>query len=154
MAKITFFLIESAVADRHVESGHPNRNGDLDMKLISMTAIASVIALSVIVFGATGAAKAAPSFPRDMTVLNMPKAERIVASRAMRSVRRPLRVSPPTAMHLQFAMTSIGDGNAEPSADSRLPIPDSLRLTAGRRRQFMRHRRDWAAPFAFACQDK
>jgi hypothetical protein len=38
-------------------------NGDLNMKINSTTAIASVIALSAIVFGATGAAKAGPIVP-------------------------------------------------------------------------------------------
>jgi hypothetical protein len=38
-------------------------NGDLDMKIISMTAIASVIALSAIAFGVTEAAKAGPIVP-------------------------------------------------------------------------------------------
>jgi hypothetical protein len=36
----------------------------------------------------------------------------------MRSVRQPLRASPPNAMHLQFAMMSIGDGKTEASTDS------------------------------------
>jgi hypothetical protein len=34
IAKITFFIIASAVANLHVESGHPSRNGDLDMRII------------------------------------------------------------------------------------------------------------------------
>ena len=38
-------------------------SGKLNMKIISMTAIASVIALSAIAFGATGAAKAGPIVP-------------------------------------------------------------------------------------------
>src|ERR1700676_648613 len=38
-------------------------NGELNMKIISMTAIASVLALSAIAFGATGAAKAGPIVP-------------------------------------------------------------------------------------------
>jgi Protein of unknown function (DUF3551) len=37
---------------------------ELDMKIISMTAIASVIALSIAALGATGAAKAGPIVPR------------------------------------------------------------------------------------------
>jgi hypothetical protein len=57
-----------------------------------------------------------------MIVSNMPKAGRIVASQAMRSVRRPLRASPPNAMHLQLAMMSIGDGKAEASTDSNFQI--------------------------------
>lgn len=92
------------------------------MKIISMTAIAAVTALSVVAFGATGTAKAGPIVPPDMTVSNMPKAGRIAASRATRSVRRPLRASPPNAMHPQFAMMSIGDGKAEVSASSSYQI--------------------------------
>ena len=38
-------------------------NGDLDMKIISTMAIASVVALSVVAFGATGAANAGPIVP-------------------------------------------------------------------------------------------
>lgn len=38
-------------------------NGDLDMKIISMMAITSVVALSVVAFGATGAANAGPIVP-------------------------------------------------------------------------------------------
>ena len=38
-------------------------NGDLDMKIISMTAIASVIALSAIAFGTTEPANAGPIVP-------------------------------------------------------------------------------------------
>src|SRR5256885_14645651 len=39
-------------------------NGDLDMKIISTTAIASVIALSAIAFGTTEPANAGPIVPR------------------------------------------------------------------------------------------
>jgi hypothetical protein len=42
--------------------GHPSQWRP-DMKMISTTAIASAIALSVIAFGATGAAKAGPIVP-------------------------------------------------------------------------------------------
>ena len=38
-------------------------NGDLDMKIISMTAIASVIALSALAFGTTEPANAGPIVP-------------------------------------------------------------------------------------------
>jgi uncharacterized protein DUF3551 len=38
-------------------------NADIDMKIISMTAMASVIALTAMAFGATGAAKAGPVVP-------------------------------------------------------------------------------------------
>jgi uncharacterized protein DUF3551 len=38
-------------------------SGDLEMKIISMTTIASAIALSAIAFGATGAANAGPIVP-------------------------------------------------------------------------------------------
>ncbi len=38
-------------------------NGDLEMKIISMTTIASVIALSAIAFGATESANAGPIVP-------------------------------------------------------------------------------------------
>jgi hypothetical protein len=155
IAKITFFIIASAVANLHVESRHPSRNGDLDMRIIFDDGDRFGYRSVRRCFWPDGRCKRrAPSFPPDLTVSNMPKAGRTVASRATRSVRRPLRISPPNAMHLRFAMMSTGDGNAEASADSRLPIPEPLPLTAGRRPQFMRHRRDWAAPFAFACQDK
>ena len=156
IAKITFFIIASAVANLHVESGRPSRNGDLEVKIIIFDDGDRFGYRSVsCCFWPDGRCKRrAPSFPPDLTGSNIPKAGRTVASRATRSVRRQLRVSPPNAMHLQFAMMSIGDGNAEASADSGLPIPESLPLTAGRRPQFIRHRRDWAAPFAFACQDK
>jgi hypothetical protein len=40
-----------------------NLNGYLDMKIISMMAIASIVALSVAAFGATGAANAGPIVP-------------------------------------------------------------------------------------------
>jgi hypothetical protein len=38
-------------------------NGDLDMEMLSRTAIALIIALSVMTFGVTGAAKAGPIVP-------------------------------------------------------------------------------------------
>ena len=93
-------------------------NGDFDMKIISMTASLRLSLRQLLLSVRWEQRRLAPSFPRGMTVSNMPKAERIVASRAMRSVRRPLPAKPLNAMRLQFAMMSIGDGNDEASTDS------------------------------------
>src|SRR5260221_4889404 len=57
-----------------------------------------------------------------MTVSNMPKAGRIAASRAMRSVRRPLLASPPNATPLQLPMMGIGDDKAEAPTNSSCQI--------------------------------
>ena len=58
---MNFSIIAFAVDNLQVESIQVN--GDIDMKIISMMAIASVFALSVVAFGATGAANAGPIVP-------------------------------------------------------------------------------------------
>jgi len=58
---MNFSIIAFAADNLHVESIQVN--GDLDMKIISKIAIASVVALSVAAFGATGAANAGPIVP-------------------------------------------------------------------------------------------
>jgi len=108
------------------------------MKIISMTAIAAVIALSVVAFGATGAAKAGPIVPPGHDCLEYAEGGTDCSFTSYARVRRPLRASPPNAVHLPFVMMSIGDGKAEASAHSGLPGPESLPLAAGRRPQFLR----------------
>ncbi len=58
---MNFSIIDFSIAGLHL--GSIPVDGELDMKIISMTTIASAIALSIVAFGATGAAKAGPIVP-------------------------------------------------------------------------------------------
>src|SRR5882724_3710503 len=91
-------------------------NGDLDMKIISMTAIASVIAWSAIAFGTTEPANAGPIVPPGHDCIEYAECGTDCSFTSMRSVRRPLPASPPNAT--QLPMMSIGDGKAEAPANS------------------------------------
>jgi hypothetical protein len=78
-----------------------------------MRAIASVVALSVVAFGATGAANAGAIVPLGHDCIEYEEGGTDCSFTSYAQLRRPLPASPPNATPAQFGVTSVGGGKTE-----------------------------------------
>jgi hypothetical protein len=88
-------------------------NGDLDMKIISTMAIASVVALSVVAFGATGAANADPIVPPGHDCIEYDEGGTDCSFTSYAQCEATASASPQNATPARFGVTSVGGGKTE-----------------------------------------